>query len=86
VLVSDFYATAAVVGSLAVYGTKTLGGTDTLALGVGALLTIALRLLAMKFQFHLPRVKNLAAAPSEIAKQWREGRGVKAKKVKSGEK
>ena len=80
VLVSDFYATAAVAGSLAVYGTKILGWSDTIALGTGAGLTIALRLLAMKFQFHLPRVKNLAAAPSEIAKQWWKGRDLRVRK------
>ena len=70
VLATDFYATAAALGALALWGAKSLGFGDEVCLLFAAALTIVLRLLAMRFQVNLPRVQNLPAAPSEIARRF----------------
>lgn len=78
VLTSDFYATAAALGALSLWGCKALGGSDELALLVGAGVTLILRLLAMRFRLNLPRVRNLPAAPAALARKlhipWRKRR------------
>jgi uncharacterized membrane protein YeiH len=70
VLSSDFYATAAALGALSLWGAKALGWGNEVSLVVCAALTIGLRLLAMQFQFGLPRVRNLPAPPGELAKRF----------------
>lgn len=70
VLNSDFYATAAALGALALWACKFVGFSNELALLVAAALTIVLRLLAMRFQFNLPRVKHLPAPPAELARKF----------------
>jgi len=78
VLTSDFYATAAALGALALWACEALGFGPHVGLVVGACLTILLRLLAMRFRFHLPRVKNLPAPPAELTRKltvpWRRRR------------
>ena len=70
VLSSDFYATAAALGALALWGCKARGWGNEISLMVCATLTRGLRLLAMKFQFGLPRVRNLPAPPGELARRF----------------
>jgi uncharacterized membrane protein YeiH len=70
VLSSDFYATAAALGALAYWACEALGWGHEVGLLVAATLTIALRLLAMRFGASLPRVKTLPAPPSELAKKF----------------
>ena len=75
VLTSDFYATAAALGALALWGCQALGLGNEISLLVCAALTLVLRLWAMHHQFHLPRVNNLPAPPSDLARKlkvpWR---------------
>lgn len=75
VLVSDFYATAAALGALGLWVSMTLGGGRELSLILGITTTIVLRLAAMLFHLRLPRVRTLAAAPSELSRKlvfrWR---------------
>jgi uncharacterized membrane protein YeiH len=70
VLATDFYATAAVLGALVLWGCKALGLGDGISLLIAGFLTIALRLAAMKFSFNLPRVRNLPAPPGELARKF----------------
>jgi uncharacterized membrane protein YeiH len=75
VLATDFYATAAALGALALWGCKVAGLSNEWSLVVGAGVAVVLRLLAMRFQVSLPRVRNLPAAPGELARRlsvpWR---------------
>jgi len=69
VLSSDFYATAAALGALSLWGCEVAGLGREVSLLVCAGLTIGLRLLAMRLQIGLPRVKNLPAPPAELARK-----------------
>jgi len=69
VLNSDFYATAAALGALSLWASKSVGFGNEVSLLVAAALTILLRLLAMRFQVNLPRVRNLPAPPAELARK-----------------
>jgi uncharacterized membrane protein YeiH len=71
VLNSDFYATAAALGALALWACEELGMGNEISMLVAAGLTLLLRLLAMRFQINLPRVRNLPAAPADLAKKFR---------------
>jgi uncharacterized membrane protein YeiH len=57
VLAEDFYATCAVVGSTALWTVDALGGNPALAAAVSAGLTLALRLLAIQYDWRLPTVR-----------------------------
>lgn len=70
VLTSDFYATAAALGALSLWACEVAGLGNELSLLVAAALTILLRLLAMRFRVNLPRVRNLPAAPAELARKF----------------
>jgi len=70
VLSSDFYATAAALGALALWGCEALGWGHEVSLLVCFVLTLGLRLLAMKFRLRLPRVRNLPAPPGEMARKF----------------
>jgi uncharacterized membrane protein YeiH len=70
VLSSDFYATAAALGALTLWGCEAVGLGNGVSLLVCAGVTIGLRLLAMRFQLGLPRVRNLPAAPGELARKF----------------
>jgi uncharacterized membrane protein YeiH len=61
VLAEDFYATCAVAGSTALWAVDALGGSAALAAGVGGGLTLALRLLAIRYDWRLPTVRLNAA-------------------------
>jgi uncharacterized membrane protein YeiH len=78
VLTSDFYATAAALGALAFWACEALGFGRETSLVAAAAFTIVLRLLAMRFHVSLPRVRNLPAAPADLAKKfqvpWRRRR------------
>jgi len=71
VLSSDFYATAAALGALALWGCEVLGWGNEISLVVAAALTLGLRLLALRFRFHLPRAKPLPAPPGDLARKLR---------------
>ncbi len=61
VLATDFYATAAALGALALWACQVAGLDSGVSMIVAAALTIVLRLLAMKFQVHLPRARKFTA-------------------------
>ena len=61
VLAEDFYATCAVAGSTALWAVTTVGGSATAGAAACAGLTFALRLLAIRFDWQLPRVRLNAA-------------------------
>jgi uncharacterized membrane protein YeiH len=71
VLTSDFYATAAALGALALWGCRAAGLSPEISLAAAAALTIGLRLLAMRLRLELPRARPLPAPPAELAKRWR---------------
>lgn len=56
ILVREFYATAASLGALALWGMLQFGVPEGPSLIVGIATTLTLRLLGMFFQWHLPRV------------------------------
>ena len=70
VLATDFYATAAALGALALWCCEKLGLGNEWSLLVAGCLTLALRLLAMRFKVGLPRVRNLPAPPAELARRF----------------
>lgn len=67
VLATDFYATAAAIGALVLHLGLRLGAPDTLAMSAAAILTVVLRLLAMRFRIRLPRVASLPCPPERLA-------------------
>lgn len=67
ILSSDFYASAAILGSLAFWGLTRAGVPFGLAFVLAAGLTILSRLAAMRYRFNLPRVRRLPASPSSLA-------------------
>jgi uncharacterized membrane protein YeiH len=71
VLTSDFYATAAALGALSLWGARVLGLSPEISLGIAVLVTIGLRLLALRFRFGLPRARSLPAPPAEMARRFR---------------
>jgi uncharacterized membrane protein YeiH len=68
VIQADFYASAAILGGGTFVALKSAGVDFDAAMILSALVTIGLRLLAMKFHFHLPRVRSLEKSPSQIAR------------------
>lgn len=70
VLTSDFYATAAALGALCLWACEVAGFGNELSLLAAAFLTIVLRLLALRFRFNLPRVRNLPAPPADLARRF----------------
>ncbi|OHD13556.1 MAG: hypothetical protein A2Z96_05440 [Spirochaetes bacterium GWB1_48_6] len=67
VIHADFYATAAALGSLVYYGLDYLGVDSQIALSITIIFTIVLRLVAMKYNLHLPKVRRLPLSPGEIS-------------------
>lgn len=59
VIRKDFYATAAIIGSLLLIAAETVNINETAAILSAALLTTGLRLTAMKMQLSLPRAGRL---------------------------
>jgi len=69
VLTSDFYATAAALGALSLWGCEAADLGNEASLLVCAGLTIGLRLVAMTLKIGLPRVKNLPAPPAVLPRK-----------------
>ncbi len=59
VIRKDFYATAAIIGSLLLIGAKALNFNSSLSIITVAIITTGLRLTAMKFNISLPKSKKL---------------------------
>ncbi len=72
VLTTDFYATAALLGGVIFIITGKLGFSHDIRLITTIVITLFLRVLAMKFHIRLPKVHSLSASPSEIAQKKRE--------------
>jgi len=71
-LKTDFYATAALIGGICflVLGHFQVGTGPRLAGTIAA--TLCLRIVAMKYDLHLPRIKSLPDSPSRLT-QHRKG-------------
>lgn len=67
ILTSDFYASTAILGSLACWILMRLGAPIGVTFIATAVLTTALRLVAIHYKLRLPRVRRLPASPSELA-------------------
>ncbi len=74
VLNRDFYASAAIFGSLFLYILAVLGIEPGIYIWCVILFTTGNRLLAMKLNLKLPRVKSLPESPSNISKKHRNRR------------
>ena len=57
VLTREFYATAAILGSTAYFALRELGLSDAVTSTIAFSLTLALRLLAIRYRLELPRAK-----------------------------
>jgi len=71
VLHNDFYASAAIAGGL-VFSLLSYAGVSGVALlAIIVVLVTGLRLLALRFGIHLPRVRSMEHSPSELARRHR---------------
>lgn len=68
ILVSDFYASAAIAGGTAFIVFDYFGCGREISLAGAILVTTLLRFAAMWFNFSLPKIKSLPASPSELTK------------------
>jgi uncharacterized membrane protein YeiH len=68
VLRADFYATAALIGGAAFAAAEYLGFSRNYQLFVAITVTLCLRILAMKYNLSLPKVRSLPASPSQLTK------------------
>jgi uncharacterized membrane protein YeiH len=59
ILFEDFYASCAVLGGTTYWVVGTLGGAESTAAVVCAVVTVVTRLVAVAFDWHLPTVQNL---------------------------
>lgn len=66
ILTSDFYATASLIGGASFLVLRPLGWTSDARLAVALMVTLCLRLIAMRYGISLPRVKRLPASPSQL--------------------
>jgi uncharacterized membrane protein YeiH len=68
-LKSDFYATAALIGGVCfvLLGHFHVGNNSRLACTM--IVTLCLRILAMKFRMNLPKIKSLPDSPSQLTQQ-----------------
>lgn len=66
VLTSDFYATASLIGGACFVALRPLGWTSDARLACAIIVTLLLRLIAMRYGISLPRVKRLPASPSQL--------------------
>jgi len=72
ILKIDFYATAAMLGGFVYSISGHLGWSEPVRLTVTILLTLILRLLAMRMGISLPKVSSLPASPSQLTKMRKE--------------
>jgi uncharacterized membrane protein YeiH len=68
VLRADFYATAAIAGAIFFELARARGYSQNIQLFACIAVTLILRLLALRFHIHLPRVQRLPKSPSEQAR------------------
>jgi uncharacterized membrane protein YeiH len=68
VLRADFYATAAIAGGAAFELARFNGCSQNVQLFACIAVTLVLRLLAMRYHIHLPRVRRLPKSPSAQAR------------------
>ena len=73
VLKIDFYATAAICGGICFVFLGWVGMNNDLRIACAIAITLLLRVLAMKFGLHLPRVKSLRASPSQLTRERKTG-------------
>ena len=66
VLTSDFYATAALIGGGCFVLLRSAGWDADARLASAIVVTLALRLVAMRYGISLPKVKRLPASPSQL--------------------
>ncbi len=64
VLISDFYATASIIGGITFIVVQKCGGNEMMQVWITVLVTTVLRLLAIHFGLSLPKVKKLDRSPS----------------------
>jgi len=61
----DFYATASIIGGMGFVIARNLGASPAVEISVAVVITATLRILAMKYNISLPRVKKLPKSPSK---------------------
>ena len=74
VLRADFYATAALIGGIVLFGARNAGAGEGVQLAAAILVTSGLRVVGMVYRFSLPKVGSLPASPSTIARARRINR------------
>jgi uncharacterized membrane protein YeiH len=74
IIKADFYATAAIIGCLAAGVMNWLNIDHTAILIVCIVLTTASRMVAIRLNLSLPRVKSLPASPSEMTELYHVGK------------
>ncbi len=72
ILTHDFYATAALCGGASYLLLHHFGVGEEPRLVGSIAVALVLRVLAMRYKFHLPHVKSLEASPSQLTKEWKE--------------
>lgn len=75
VLKGGFYATAALFGGVCFVSLGQLGVSNGTRLSCTIVFTLVVRILAMKYGFHLPRVRALCDSPSHLTRE-RKAKGV----------
>ena len=73
VLKEDFYATAALVGGVALVVARKTGLGVEIQLGVAIAVATGLRILAMVYRFGAPKVKSLPASPTRLTDERKRG-------------
>lgn len=69
VIKTDFYATASIIGAAIFIVLNHFCSINTLSIPVTVASTTVIRLISIKYGFHLPRVKKLPASPSVLSKK-----------------
>jgi len=76
VLVSDFYATASLIGGAFFVLLRPAGFDLDMRITVAIVITIIFRLIAMRYRISLPHAKRLPMSPSEMTKQRKVDRNI----------
>lgn len=75
ILRTDFYATAALLGSVCFLFARILGFSQGVQVSVCIAVTLILRLLAMRYQVSLPKVSRLPSSPSRLTQLRKTEKG-----------
>jgi len=70
----DFYATAALCGGLCFLAVGMAGGSEIFQLTSAIFVATGLRLLAMIYKIHLPRVRSLPESPTVLTSKHKAGK------------